>query len=81
MIAVKLEYIWFGASGELRSKVRVEWVEDYNSPVYKGELNVLPIWNYDGSSTNQAVGSDSEVLIKPVRVYPSPFSGNNIKCY
>jgi len=81
MIAVKLEYIWFGASGELRSKVRVEWVEDYNSPVYNGELNVLPIWNYDGSSTNQAVGSDSEVLIKPVRVYPSPFSGNNIKCY
>merc|ERR1712232_673383 len=33
----------------------------------------LPIWNYDGSSTNQAPGTDSEVLIKPVAIFPDPF--------
>lgn len=35
----------------------------------------LPVWNYDGSSTNQAPGSDSEVLLKPVAVYDDPFRG------
>jgi len=37
-----------------------------------GILN-LPIWNFDGSSTNQADGHDSEVLLKPVRIYRNPF--------
>ena len=81
MIGVKFDYIWFGASGELRSKVRVEWIENDDSPLFKGELNVLPIWNYDGSSTEQATGDNSEVLIKPVRVYPSPFSNDSIREY
>ena len=27
------------------------------------------MWNYDGSSTEQADGSDSEVYIKPVSMY------------
>ncbi len=79
MSAVKFEYIWFGASGELRSKVRVEWVENVNSPLFKGELESLPIWNYDGSSTAQASGEDSEVLIRPVRVYKSPFAQDIIE--
>jgi len=33
----------------------------------------LPIWNYDGSSTGQAPGSNSEVLLKPIAIYPDPF--------
>ena len=28
-----------------------------------GSVAELPVWNYDGSSTEQAPGSDSEVLI------------------
>jgi glutamine synthetase len=40
-------------------------------------LTDLPIWNYDGSSTNQAPGNDSEVLIKPQRIYPDPFNLDN----
>jgi glutamine synthetase len=35
----------------------------------------LPIWNYDGSSTGQAPGHDSEVLLKPVALFPDPFRG------
>ena len=32
-----------------------------------------PIWNFDGSSTEQAPGSDSEVLLVPQAIYPDPF--------
>jgi glutamine synthetase len=38
-------------------------------------VDELPIWNYDGSSTNQAPGADSEVYLKPVRIFPDPFRG------
>merc|ERR1719456_2250666 len=36
----------------------------------------MKVWNFDGSSTNQAAGETSEVLIKPVAVYPHPFIDN-----
>jgi glutamine synthetase len=45
----------------------------------KGEpksADELPIWNFDGSSTGQAPGHDSEVLLKPVAIFPDPFRGN-----
>lgn len=39
----------------------------------------LPIWNYDGSSTFQADGRNSDVYIYPVAIYKDPFRrGNNI---
>ena len=38
----------------------------------------LPIWNYDGSSTYQAEGSNSDVYLYPVAIYRDPFClGNN----
>ncbi len=37
----------------------------------------LPVWNYDGSSTGQAPGHNSEVLIKPQRLFRDPFRGGN----
>ena len=63
-----LEYIWIDGDGNLRSKTKV--FENY---VHSNELGCIPIWNYDGSSTGQAIGSDSEVLIRPVAVYNDPF--------
>ena len=35
--------------------------------------NQLEDWNYDGSSTEQADGKDSEVYLKPVALYKDPF--------
>lgn len=32
-----------------------------------------PIWNYDGSSTYQAEGSNSDTFLNPVAVYQDPF--------
>merc|ERR1712151_128111 len=38
----------------------------------------FPVWNYDGSSTNQAPGEDSEVILNPAAFFPDPFHpGNN----
>ena len=72
---IQLEYIWIGGSGhDLRCKTKT-W--------FKGEpksADELPIWNFDGSSTGQAPGHDSEVLIKPVAIYPDPFRGASARC-
>ena len=32
----------------------------------------LPVWNFDGSSTGQSRGHDSDVYIRPVAIYPDP---------
>jgi glutamine synthetase len=36
-------------------------------------IDTLPKWNFDGSSTNQAPGDDSEVIIYPQRIFKDPF--------
>ena len=40
--------------------------------IYK-DVSELPEWNYDGSSTGQAQGSNSDCYLKPVRIFPDPF--------
>ena len=64
-----LEYIWIGGSGELRSKTKVLEIETING------LEHVPVWNYDGSSTGQALndGSDTEITLKPIKIVPDPF--------
>jgi glutamine synthetase len=58
--------------GEVRSKCRTVAAD-------KASLDQLPDWNYDGSSTNQAPGDDSEVIIKPRAIFKDPFrAGDNI---
>lgn len=32
-------------------------------------VNELPEWNYDGSSTGQSTGDNSDVLLRPVAFY------------
>lgn len=52
-------------------------------PSSRGPRLTCPLsqWNFDGSSTGQAPGDNSDVYIKPVAVYPDPFrtvGGDNI---
>lgn len=52
------EYVWCDAVGNTRSKTRT-------LPAAKGKSpDTLPSWNFDGSSTDQAPGDDSEVILK-----------------
>ena len=69
-----VEYVWLGGSKELRSKTKVL----QNKSV---TLEDLPQWNYDGSSTNQASGEDSEVIIKPIALFKDPFRENFMNGY
>jgi len=63
---IQAEYVWIGGNNELRCKTRTLT----KSPTSVADL---PIWNFDGSSTMQAPGSDSEVLLKPAAMYADPF--------
>ena len=35
----------------------------------------MPVWNFDGSSTEQAVGANSDVFLYPVALFEDPFRG------
>jgi hypothetical protein len=39
---------------------------------FNGELADAPMWSFDGSSTEQADGSNSDCLLKPVHIIPDP---------
>jgi glutamine synthetase len=71
MANYRAEYIWIDGSiptPKLRSKTKI---------VEVGEE--LPIWAFDGSSTNQATGHFSDCVLKPVFSCPDPIrKGNNI---
>lgn len=65
----KLEYIWldgYTPEPNLRSKTKVLTSET------EPELESLPIWNFDGSSTEQAEGNYSDCLLKPVKLIRDP---------
>lgn len=64
-----VDYIWLGGSGsDIRCKSRT-----ISRPV--NSLEDVDEWNYDGSSTWQASGEDSEVNLKPVAIFNDPFRG------
>ncbi|DAC18021.1 MAG TPA: glutamine synthetase, partial [Candidatus Poseidoniales archaeon] len=64
----KLEYIWldgFEPTQSMRSKTMIR--TDFG-----GTVAECPMWSFDGSSTLQADGGDSDCLLKPVAIYPDP---------
>ena len=67
----KAEYIWVDGTqptAKLRSKAKV---------VPMGEEP--PIWGFDGSSTNQAPGENSDCVLRPVFTCPDPIRGGDNK--
>lgn len=66
---VKLEYVWldgYTPEPNLRSKVKIVEAETIGA-----SIDSFPMWNFDGSSTNQADTGNSDRLLKPVRTYMS----------
>ena len=70
---VKAEYIWIDGhkpTAKLRSKTKV-----IDGSV--NSLSDLPLWGFDGSSTMQAEGNDSDCMLKPVCYIPDPVRGGD----
>lgn len=70
--AVIAEYVWVDAAGGVRSKCKTLTKKPAN-------VSELPEWNFDGSSTGQAPGNNSDVFLRPVAMFADPFrQGDNI---
>ncbi|MFC9284754.1 glutamine synthetase [Streptomyces collinus] len=69
----KAEYIWIDGTeptAKLRSKTKII------TGSFAG-LGTLPIWGFDGSSTNQAEGHASDRVLRPVFSCPDPIRGGD----
>jgi glutamine synthetase len=65
----KAEYIWIDGTeptAKLRSKTKIV-----------ADATDLPIWGFDGSSTNQAPGDRSDCVLQPVFSCPDPIRGGD----
>ncbi len=70
---IKAEYIWMDGhrpTSKLRSKTKV-----FEGPV--NDVSQIPDWGFDGSSTMQAEGGDSDCMLKPVYFVPDPIRGGD----
>ena len=70
---IKIEYIWMDGhqpTQKLRSKTKI-----IKGPI--GDISDLPDWGFDGSSTMQAAGEDSDCMLKPVSYIQDPIRGGD----
>lgn len=67
-----VEYIWLDGKQELRGKTRI--IEKELTLYDDITLDSISKWNYDGSSTSQSDGPNSEVILRPVKLYNNPFN-------
>ena len=73
MSKLKAEYIWIDGhkpTSKLRSKTKI-----IDGPVKT--VADIPEWGFDGSSTMQAEGTDSDCALMPVNFVPDPIRGGD----
>lgn len=73
---IYLEYVWLDGNypQQIRSKTKIiESTKNTTFEKWKRNPESLPVWNFDGSSTNQATTKNSELLLKPVNIFIDPF--------
>jgi len=68
------EYVWVDADSNLRCKTKTLKRSDHKVHL---DYKQYPVWNFDGSSTGQAPGTDSEIELYPVKVVRDPFRGGD----
>ena len=67
-MAYQAEYIWLDGTEPtplLRSKTKI----------MHDDTSEMPVWGFDGSSTNQATGDKSDCVLKPVFTCHDPIRG------
>jgi len=67
-VSYRAEYIWIDGTEPtalIRSKTRI----------LADDETTFPIWGFDGSSTNQAPGDNSDCVLRPVYDCPDPIRG------
>ena len=72
----KLEYIWLDGTEpttQLRSKTKI--ITEFDKTV--SGPSGCPVWGFDGSSTNQAPGNNSDCVLKPTKLYKNPIGNYN----
>jgi len=82
MRTLKCEYIWLDGvtpTSNIRSKTRVFRISEedlgkLNDMMAEGKSphEMIPVWGFDGSSTQQASGADSDCALRPALVTPDP---------
>ncbi len=75
MTKMKLEYIWldgYEPVPNLRSKTKIAEFASFPT------VDQIPQWGFDGSSTRQAEGSDSDCILRPVSLFPDPARTNAV---
>jgi glutamine synthetase len=91
LVLLSLLDVWIGGNNELRSKSKVgispttlliplifNVIIPFQTITQKvTDLSQLPNWDFDGSSTNQAPGHDSDVYLRPAAFYKDPFRGGD----
>jgi len=65
---IQAEYVWVDADGGLRCKTTTLAKEPK-------DIGDLRIWDFDGSSTGQAPGGNSDVYLRPAAIFRDPFRG------
>ena len=66
MAKYKLEYLWldgYEPVANIRGKTKIAEYDEFPT------LDQLPEWGFDGSSTLQAEGGDSDCILKPVAIF------------
>ena len=74
MTKTRLDYIWldgYQPSCNIRTKAQLIDAEGFS-----GAVEEIPQWGFDGSSTQQAEGTDSDCILQPVRAYNNPHQDN-----
>jgi glutamine synthetase len=75
MTKFKLEYIWLDGYRPVPNLRGKTMIREFDA---MPKLEQLPLWGFDGSSTQQAEGHSSDCVLKPVRHFPDPDRENGV---